>query len=97
MNTAQMDAMRVVLNDIIDERKRQDERWGVQRLEWPVWMAVLTEEVGESAEASLEAHFNPQAPLGHLREELVQVAAVAVAMIEHIDEINQRNDNTPVD
>jgi NTP pyrophosphatase (non-canonical NTP hydrolase) len=53
-------------------------------------MAILTEEVGESAEAALDAHFYPDRSLAHLREELIQVAAVAVAMVEHIDEMSAK-------
>lgn len=77
-----------VLDDVVAERKRQVDKWGTQRLEWPVWLAVLTEEVGESAEAALEAHFETSTSLDHLREELIQVAAVAVAIVEHIDAID---------
>lgn len=84
--------MQRVLDDVKTERGRQVNRWGTQRLDWPVWMAVLTEEVGESAEAALEAHFDRSSPLEHLREELVQVAAVAVAIVEHIDAIDAQNE-----
>ena len=88
MNDVELAKIVAVLRDVTDERKRQHELWGVQRLDWPVWIAVLTEETGESAEAALEAHFNPDKSLAHLREELVQVAAVAVAIVEHIDEVS---------
>jgi len=77
---------------VLNERKRQDKKWGVQdhTLEW--WLAILMEEVGEMAEAILETHFKntrwakPEKG-GHknIRFEAVQVAAVALAMIECID------------
>ncbi len=75
-----------VFTDISAERDAQDARWGNQVHTMPVWSAILTEEVGEVAEASLRVHFHGEREhLDHLREELVQVAAVAVHMIEKID------------
>jgi hypothetical protein len=50
---------------------------------------VLGEEVGEVANAVLEAGYgNSASDDAHLREELVQVAAVAVAWVEAIDARN---------
>ena len=110
-----------IINDIRRERKRQDDKWGVQRhafvcpmlmnrpggatpqrfaedLGIPTadrsrqlcqfaaeqgyisWSHILTEELCESVEAFA---------LGDLhdaRKELIETIAVAVAMIEHIDE-----------
>lgn len=70
------------------ERDSQDAKWGKQFHDLPVWSAILTEECGEVAEASLRVHFAPEGNdegLAHLREELVQVAAVAVHIIEKLD------------
>jgi hypothetical protein len=52
-----------------------------------MWNAILSEEVGESAQEVLTLEWGEEAGGGHgnLREELVQVAAVAVAWIEAID------------
>ena len=78
--------------DAVDaERARQDAKWGEQNHDDFTWMAILAEEVGEVAKAAL--HHNGDEPgvtaseatLSHLREELVQVAAVAVAWLEAID------------
>ena len=50
--------------------------------EW--WLAILTEEVGELAEAVLHEHFG--GPEGaNVRKELVQVAAVALQWLEHLE------------
>ena len=69
------------IGDVIEERQRQDAKWGDQSgLPRERMLAVLMEEVGEVAEAIL-ANGKPR----DLRAELVQVAAVAVQMIEHID------------
>lgn len=70
---------------ITAERESQDAKWGEQFHSMPVWSAILTEECGEVAEASLKTHFHGEQHIDHLREELVQVAAVAVHMIEKID------------
>jgi NTP pyrophosphatase (non-canonical NTP hydrolase) len=76
------------VQDILDERDRQDEKWGADRnLEPFLLIAVLGEEFGEAAEATLHAVFGGPKAAG-LRQELVQVAAVALAMIEAYD----RND-----
>jgi len=74
-----------ILREISDERASQDAKWGDQRTR-PlfVYNAILGEEVGEVAEALLEHEFGP-VPIDRARAELIQVAAVAVAMVEAID------------
>ena len=99
MTPTQALAMRTVIEDVEAERYRQDERWGQQ--DWPdmspgdyvagelleqdarrdldqapTFSAILREEVGEALQEI--------DPVG-LREELVQVTAVAVQWIEAID------------
>ncbi len=76
---------------IIQERKRQDEKWGVQNHSSEWWLAILMEEVGELAQAILETHFDNGPEVAHLRgvdnirNEAIQCAAVAMAMIECIE------------
>lgn len=75
-----------IFTEVTAERDAQDTKWGNQRHSMPVWSAILTEECGEVAEAALRVEFHGEDDhLAHLREELVQVAAVAVHMIEKID------------
>lgn len=72
------------IKDLILERKRQDDKWGEQNHDPCVWMTILTEEVGEVAKEALRMRF----ALGDLalyRAEAIQVAAVALAMVECID------------
>jgi NTP pyrophosphatase (non-canonical NTP hydrolase) len=64
------------------ERHAQDAKWGEQNHDDFIWTAILTEEVGEAAQAALHAKFGGH---GDLREELVQVAAVALAWLECMD------------
>lgn len=82
--------MHTIWADICAERARQRELWDRDHdfgygdcssleVPLPVKVTVLLEEVGEVARAILEQ--KPE----DLRSELVQVAAVAVAMIEAVD------------
>ena len=83
-----------VYDDIQKERNRQDRKWGVQRHKSGTWQMILSEEVGEVAQASLAEMFDrnrTEKKRGELRKELVQVAAVAVAWIECIDGKESRN------
>jgi NTP pyrophosphatase (non-canonical NTP hydrolase) len=68
-----------IFDDISKERERQFEKWGEQNHEPYKWLTVLGEEFGEACKGALENNFD------NYREELVQVAAVAVAAIEAHD------------
>lgn len=74
-----MSATRDVLDDILVERRAQDEKWGEQNHDPAWWMVILMEEVGEVARAIFEGD-----EVGYVAE-LVQVAAVAVAALESYD------------
>lgn len=77
-----------VLEDINLERKRQDQMWGEQNHNPLGWLAILVEEVGEYAEEA--THYLLDGTItDNMRVELVQVAAVAIEMIESLD----RNSN----
>lgn len=77
-----------VLNMILAERNRQNEKWGDQSGNHPFeWVAILGEEFGELCEAINETCFaNPSHPerggIDKMIEEATQVAAVAVAFVE---------------
>ena len=93
--------MENVFNDIRQHRREQDAKWGVQPHPMTRWAAILSEENGEFAEASLQfgqtladrTHILPLLAvpdphndlIGKLRTEALHVAAVAVAIIEQID------------
>lgn len=83
-----------VLGEVLAERQRQDAKWGAQNHAPEVWLMVLAEEVGEANQAAFEhlfPAFDKQASvrgprsLADYRQELIQVAAVAVAAIESLD------------
>ena len=73
------------LNEVGWEREMQFVKWGDQNLNNYQWLAVLTEEVGELAQAALHDEFGGKAA-GTLRDELIQVAAVAVQWLEMLEE-----------
>ena len=64
---------------IISERKKQDLKWGEQNHNIYKWLAILGEEVGEVNKAVLEDKYD------EVLDELVQIAAVSVAMIESLE------------
>lgn len=64
-----------VIKEILREMQRQNEKWGEQHHDPAIWLAILTEEVGEVAESVLK-----EDRLGY-KLELVQVAAVAIQAI----------------
>lgn len=75
---------------IEQERARQNEKWGEQNHQPPLWVAILGEEFGEVCENS--STVNPD--WSDYKKELIQVAAVAVQMIECIERGNTFRENT---
>ena len=75
----------IVYNKIMDERERQNQKWGVQEHGAFVWLAILAEEVGELSEAALHDQFGGD-HAGTLEKELIQVAAVAWQWLESLQD-----------
>lgn len=76
--------MEQALDDVRHERLRQDAKWGEQNHDPKEWMLILMEEVGETAQTLQQCEKHTKT-LGDYRQEMVQVAAVAVAAIESLD------------
>lgn len=83
------------LADVQTERDRQDAKWGEQNHLPEVWYAILGEEFGEVGTGILNATLQGQneqltrtEAWEQYREELIQVAAVAVAAVESYDRGN---------
>lgn len=74
-----------IFREIGLERCKQDEKWGEQNHNPYKWIAILIEEVGEAGQAVLQ-----EKPDSY-RKELVQVAAVTIAMIECFDRQEELN------
>lgn len=69
---------------ILQERTQQDLKWGTQDHDLGIWGAILGEEVGELSSAILSLIFDGSTPsrVGAIEDELVQIAAVALAILE---------------
>jgi len=74
------------LSELKQERDRQDARFGQQDHTPERWCVILGEEFGEVCRAVYDNTLDP----AHLRSELIQVAAVALAWLE----ATERNPNT---
>ncbi len=69
---------------VLAEMDRQDKKWGPQRKQHPFkWAAILTEEVGEVAQAALDQDRKGSYDLDHdeVLIEAVQVSAVAAQLV----------------
>lgn len=65
---------------IIEERNRQDQKWGVQHNSNERWTVILGEEFGEVCRDIFE-----KAPTKKMRAEITQCAAVCLAWLEDLD------------
>lgn len=68
-----------ILMEVLQERIKQEKKWGQQSHDPLKWNAILGEEFGEVSKSILEKDRD------NYREELIQVAAVAIAAIECLD------------
>lgn len=75
---------KIALYDVNAERDRQEAKWGEQNHDPFTYLTVLGEEFGELCQAALHARFGGPASV-KLREEAVQTAAVALAIVECLD------------
>ena len=78
---------------VLQERLHQERKWGERNHHPFKWITILMEEVGEFSEAALhadgdEAGHDQRTALQRMRKEAVQVAAVALAIIECHDRNN---------
>jgi hypothetical protein len=84
-----------ISDEVAVERGRQLNKWGAQNHDPAKWMLILGEEFGEAAKEACEAVFVDRdeddgdalllSRLSNLRDELIQVAAVAQAFVESLD------------
>jgi NTP pyrophosphatase (non-canonical NTP hydrolase) len=69
----------IALTNVLYERQKQDDKWGEQNHSMEKWLVILQEECGEAAQAALKDEE------WRYRDEMVQVAAVALAAVECFD------------
>ena len=68
-------AEEAALEAVLQERERQNEKWGEQNHDAGIWALILLEEIGEWAKAELDHRLDRATA----DAEAVQVAAVALA------------------
>lgn len=73
--------------EVIKERVRQDSKWGEQNHDLNKWLVIEMEELGEAARAAFEDDYS------NYREEMIQVAAVAIAAVESYDRNEGKHTN----
>jgi len=64
---------------VAQERVAQEKKWGTQNHSPIYWLGILGEEYGEVCKQVIEGDYRKA------RKELIQVAAVAIAMIESLE------------
>lgn len=79
-----------VFTEIHQERLRQDSKFGEQNHDLFKWFTIHGEEVGEAGKEIIEAFFTKDVNerverLKKYRTEVIQMAAVAVSMVECLD------------
>ena len=91
MNGDKRDIGLQVIYDVMDERTRQDKKWGEQNHSDEKWLSVLVEEVGEAAQAINKLYVDPVREQStndtdkwqtNLENEVIEIAAVAIAWVE---------------
>lgn len=68
---------------VLEERAKQDAKWGTQNHDFLTWLAIFMEEVGEASKAFMDNSLSPSKELrDNFKNELIQTAAVSVAILE---------------
>lgn len=76
--------MSQAIQRVIEERNKQDAKWGEQRHDDGKWLQILIEEIGEVSQAQLQG-----LTLQHQIEEMTQVVAVGLAWLEQLIEYEE--------
>lgn len=76
-----------IIEEIQQERLKQDLRFGEQNHDPIIWSAILTEEVLEYIRAAFDFQFGGNHS-ANIRDEAIQIAAVAQAIVECCDRQN---------
>jgi NTP pyrophosphatase (non-canonical NTP hydrolase) len=77
-----------IIQSVLDERERQDSKWGEQNHFPQFWTGILGEEYGELCEAINETVFDNVSDKGgyqNMRKEAIHVAAVAIGFLECLE------------
>jgi NTP pyrophosphatase (non-canonical NTP hydrolase) len=76
----------ILIQEVLEERDRQDRKWGVQRHAPETWMLITGEEFGEVSKAVLEWRWG--ASDVEIRKELIQLVACGLAFLESLQRMD---------
>ncbi|GGG33268.1 hypothetical protein [Hymenobacter glacieicola] len=82
----QAEAHKEIIQEVLLERVRQDNKFGPQNRPPFEWKIILDEEVGEVSHEVCEVYFRGEEFSDKYRKELVEVAAVALAALQNYDQ-----------
>jgi NTP pyrophosphatase (non-canonical NTP hydrolase) len=86
-----MELTEEVLAAVKAERERQNAKWGLRRYDNGTWLAILTEEVGEVAQAmQKEWGWGKPSDAQDLYKELIHASAVSAAWAEQVLELSAK-------
>lgn len=75
-----------IINMVLEERKRQDAKWGEQNHTPCMWSSIIGEEYGEMCQAINEFTFDPTPDTEEqIYTEAIQTMASCMAMLECIE------------
>ncbi len=81
--TSDVSEQEKIINKVLEERKRQDAKWGEQNHSAYVWASIIGEEYGEMCKAINEFGFDPTPRREQdIYTEAIQTIASCVAMLE---------------
>lgn len=81
-----MEVQKKIIEKVLKERTRQDEKWGKQDHAAPTWGMIIGEEYGEMCKAINEYGFNPtRRTEDEIYTEAIQTMASCMAMLESIE------------
>lgn len=87
-----------IIEKVLEERERQDAKWGEQNHAAPVWGMIIGEEYGEMCQAINEFGFNPTPEAEEqIYTEAIHTMASCMAMIECIERRRSTMKNGEVD
>jgi len=76
------------INPLIREDERQVKKWGIQSVTLFEWLAYLTEEIGELAEAILE-YTNGDGKSEEIMNEAIQAATLALKIAKMAEGVRE--------
>ena len=82
-----------IIEKVLEERKRQDAKWGEQNHTAPVWGMIIGEEYGEMCHAINEFGFDPTPEIEErIYTEAIHAMASCMAMLECMERMGEKEE-----